>query len=95
MDVKRPLLIEGLATLTFVAGIKAVLRVKAVDGLCEDTGAGSLTYSSRTAKQIRMRQVILTNSVLQRLRERLLTHYRLKGLRPVFPRRYYIIFHML
>ena len=65
VDVKRTLLVKGLATLALVTCIKTVLRVKTVDGLSEDTGASGLTYSTRTAKQVRMRQMILANRVLQ------------------------------
>lgn len=86
VNIKRPLLVEGLTTLALIAGIVTVLRVKTVNGLCEDTCAGGLTYSSRSAEQIRMRQSVLTNGVLQGLRERLLTHYRLKSLRSVLSR---------
>ena len=86
MDIKRSLLVESFATLALVTCVKPVLRVKTVDGLCEDTCTGRFTYPSRTAKQIRVRQMVLTNSVLQRLRQCLLAHYRLKGLRPVLSR---------
>jgi len=75
VDIKRPLLIEGLTRLALVTCVKAVLGIQAVDGFCEDTCAGGLTYSSRPAEEVRMRQPVLTNGVLQGLRERLLPHH--------------------
>ena len=86
VDIKRPLFIEGLARLAFIACIETILGIRAVDGLREDTCAGGLTYSSRSAEQVRMRQAVLTDGVLQGLRERLLTHHGLKGLWPVLTR---------
>ena len=38
-----------------------------VDGACEDTCAGGFSHSSWSTKQIRMRQMILVNRILQRL----------------------------
>ena len=75
VNVKRPLLIEGLTRLAFVAGIKTVLRIQAVNGLGEDTRTSGLTYSTRTAEEVRMSQTVLTNRVLQGLRQGLLTYH--------------------
>ena len=64
VDIERSLLVERPAGLAFVAGIVAVLRVKTVDRLRKNTRAGGFTYSTRTAKQVRVRQMVLTDSVL-------------------------------
>ena len=64
VNIKRPLLVESFARFAFVACVKAVLRVETVDRLRKDTCAGGFTYSSRSAKQIGMRQVILPDGVL-------------------------------
>ena len=86
VNIKRPLLIECLARLAFIASIETILRIEAVDGFGKDTRASGLSYSSRSAEQICMRQVILTYRILQRLCERLLTDYRFKSLRPILTR---------
>ena len=82
VDIERPLLIEGLATLALIAGVKSVLRVKTVNGFRENTRTGGFAHSSRSAEEICMRQMVLTDSVLQRLGERLLTDDLLKCRRP-------------
>ena len=75
VNIKRALFIKGLTGLTFVACIEAVLGIRAVDGLCKDTRAGRFTHSARSAKQIRVRQMVRTDRVLQGLRQRLLTYH--------------------
>ena len=86
VDIERPLLVERLARFALVARVVAVERIETVDGLRENTGAGGLPHSTRTAEEVRMRQMVLTNRVLQRLRERLLAYHRFEGLRPVLTR---------
>ena len=95
MNIKRPLLIERLATLALVACIETVLRVQTVNRLRKNTRTRGFTNSSRPAEQVRMRQMVLTNGILQSLRQCLLSHHRLKGLWPVLTRRNNVILHIL
>eukprot|EP00388_Colpodella_angusta_P022862 GDKJ01058438.1.p2 GENE.GDKJ01058438.1~~GDKJ01058438.1.p2 ORF type:complete len:236 (-),score=-10.76 GDKJ01058438.1:489-1196(-) len=75
---------EALAGSTGTAGFYISRRVFAIDGLCQYTGAGSFTHTTRTAKQIRMRQMIVANGIFERSGNVLLPHNRIKGLRAVF-----------
>ena len=65
--IKRPLLVERLAGLALVASVMPVLRIETVDCLREDTRTSGLPHSTRSAEQIRVRQMILTNGILQSL----------------------------
>ena len=93
MDIERPSFVEGAAGLTLVAGIVSRGGIQAVDGLGKDTCAGSLTDAARSAEEISMRQMVLTDSILQSLRECFLPDHALKVERTVFASRYDIVFH--
>ena len=86
VDIKRPLLIEGLTRLALITSVVAVLGIQTVNSLCEDTCASGFTHSSRTAKQVCMRQMVLTYRILKSCRQGLLPHDGLECLRSVFPR---------
>ena len=64
VDVERGVVVEGAARLTFVAGLKVLGRVEAVDGLSHDTGAGGLAHTARTAKQEGLCQSVVADGVL-------------------------------
>ena len=69
--------------------------VEAVDGLGHDAGAGGLADPSGTAKQEGLGQGVVLDGVLQRRRNRLLTHHRVEGRWPVFSCGYNEIVHGL
>ena len=66
VDVHGTLLVEGLATLTLAAWLATILRVKAINGLCENAGTGGLAHTTGTAKEIGMSQLTGTDGILQR-----------------------------
>ena len=83
-DVIRPLFVEGLAALAVVACFPLLGRRLTVDGLGEDACAGSLSHASRTAEKVGMSQLSALHRILQRGGQRLLSHHRIEGHRPVF-----------
>ena len=83
-DVIRPLFVEGLAALAVVASFPLLGRRLTVDGLGEDACAGSLSHASRTAEKVGMSQLSALHRILQRGGQRLLSHHRIEGHRPVF-----------
>ena len=95
VDIKRPLLIERPAGLTLVTSIVPVLGVETVDGLGEDTRTGGLADASWTAEEVGMRQPVETDSVLQGLRQSLLSDHGLEGLGTVLSRGNNVIRHKL
>lgn len=82
---------KALAGAAFAAGLYIGRGVFAVDGFGEDTGAGGFAHTARTAKQVRMRQVVVPDRVFEGGSDMLLPHNRIKCLRTVLTRRYYII----
>ena len=60
-------------------------RIQTVDGLGEDSRAGSLAYASWSAEQIRVRQLALTDGVPQGFGEGMLPDYALECARTILP----------
>ena len=90
-DVVGPLLIEGLARLALVARLTVGTQVLTVDGLGKDARTSGLAHTTRAAKQVGMSQLLVLDSCLQRVGQRLLTHHSSKTRWTVLSRRYYII----
>ena len=78
MDIIRALFVERSARLTFVARIMISRRVQAVDGLGEDTCAGGLTHSTRSAEEVSVSEMVGADCISEGLRKRTLPHHRLK-----------------
>ena len=51
-DVERPLLIERLAAFATVASLSVFGRILAIDGLCENSRTGRLSYAAWAAEQV-------------------------------------------
>ena len=62
-----------------------------VDGLGKDAGAGRLTHTTRSAKQVGVSQTAAGDGTLQRVRQRRLTHHATECSRPILSRRYDIL----
>lgn len=92
MDAHRTTLVERTARLALVASL-GTYGVEAVDCLGEDAGAGGLTYTSRTAEEVCMSQLVALNGILKRRGNMLLTNDRVEGRRTIFSCRYYKLFH--
>jgi hypothetical protein len=84
MDIERTLLVESHARFALVASLPVLFGVQAVDGLSEDAGTSGLSYASRTAEQIRVRQFVVGDGILQCGSERLLTDHGIESRRTVF-----------
>ena len=65
-DVKGLLFCKSLTGRALAACFTFRCAVQTVDGTGQDPGSGGLTYTARSAKQECMRQLILTNGILQR-----------------------------
>ena len=89
----RALLLKCLATLAFVAGIPVGGGMFAVDGFGKNAGAGGLSYTSRAAEKIGMRQFPAFHGVFQRGGQRRLSHHGIKRHGTVLPGRNNIFFH--
>ena len=70
--------------MALVAGFAIGLQVFAVDGFCQNAGAGGFAHTSWPTKKKRMRQVIALNGILKGRCDMLLAYNRIKGLRAVF-----------
>ena len=64
MNVERGAVIEGNTGLAGITGL-AVFWVLAIDGFCQDAGAGGLAHTPRTAKQKCMRQLLIPDGIPQ------------------------------
>ena len=95
VDVVRASLVERLARLALAARLPVRLGIEAVDGLREDAGTGRLAHATRTAEQIRMRQPSALDGILQRHRQRTLSHHRVERHRAVLPCRNNVILHVV
>ena len=84
MDIETAALVEAAARFALVAGL-AVDRCEAVDGLCEDAGAGGFSDASRAAEEVCMGEVVADYGVFQRGGNMGLSHNRIEGCRTVFP----------
>ncbi len=69
-----------------ITGFTIGCAVFAVDGLCQDAGAGGFTHSPRTTKQEGMGQLVVIDGILQRGGDMGLPHHGGKILRTVFSR---------
>ena len=78
-DVQGTLLVERLAALTLVAGLACCRGILAVDGLGEDTGTGGLSYTTRSAEEVGMRQFSALHGILQSGGECRLTNNGVEG----------------
>ncbi len=94
VNVERGVVVEGTARLAFVAGLKVLGGVEAVDGLGHDTGTGGLAHATRTAKQEGLCQSVVADGILQGVGDGALTHDGVEGHRPVFSCGYDKIFHI-
>ena len=83
-DVVRPLLVEGLTALTFVASLTLGCGMLAVDDFGEDAGAGGLSHATRAAEQVGMSQFAAAHSILQRGDQGFLPYHGVERHRPVF-----------
>lgn len=73
--------------MTFVACFAIGLDAFAIDGFCEDPGAGGFTNASRSAKQEGVCKLFIFDGVLKSGGDMALAHYGVESLRPVFPGR--------
>ena len=69
------------------------LEIFAIDGFCENTGAGGFTYSPWAAKKKGMRKGVVKNGIFKRSGDVLLSHHGCKILWPVFAGRNDKFFH--
>ena len=92
-DVVRPLFVERLAALALVACLAVLLGVLAVDGLGEDTRAGGLSHSSRTAEEVCVSEFSALHRILERSGKRRLSHHRVEAHRAVLAGGYNVFFH--
>jgi len=72
--------------MAFVTGFAIRSNVLAVDRFCQDPGAGSFPNSTWTTKKKCMRQLIISDRILQGGGYMRLAYHRFKGLWPVFSR---------
>src|SRR5690348_11512454 len=84
VNVQGSSFIEGSTGFTLSASFYIFCLIETVDGLGEDTRASGFTYTSGTAKQECLSQMVVFDGVFQRIGNRSLPHYRIKGLRAVF-----------
>ena len=64
VDVETASLVETLARLALATSL-VIHGVGAVDSLCKDTGASSLSYTARTAKKVGVSQPTCCNRIFQ------------------------------
>ena len=94
VDVHGPLLVEGQTALALAAGVAAVLRIEAVDGLGKDTRTGGLAHTARTAEEIGMGQLAAADGILQRSGQRTLADDGVERKRAIFKGRNDVFFHI-
>ena len=92
-DVVGALLVERLTALTLVARLSLGSGVHAVDGLGEDTRAGGLSHSSRTAEEVCVSEFAALHRILERSGKRRLSHHRVEAHRAVLAGGYNVFFH--
>ncbi len=95
MNIVRTLFIESPARLARITSLAIRYRIQAIDRLRKDTGTRGLSYSTRTAKQVGMRQFVTLYRIFQRSGKRLLPYYTPESGRAIFSCRYNIIIHSL
>ena len=93
VDIQGTSLVEGAARFAFVASLALGRHVFTVDGFGEDTGTGGLSYATRAAEQVGMRQLILADSVFQRRRQSFLANHRVECRGTVLSGRNNEVFH--
>ena len=84
---------EGDAGFAFAARLHIGGRMRAVDGLGEDTRRAGLADAARAAEQVRVRQLAPDDGVLQGLDDVVLADEGLEGVRPVFACGYDVLRH--
>ena len=82
-NIQKPPLINAAAGLTAIAG-SAVLRIKAVDGLGQNPGAGGFAGAAGAGEKIGMARSPLRHLTLESFGDMGLTHHLRKGGRPPF-----------
>ncbi len=85
-DIERSALVERTAAVALVASLSVGCRIGAVDGLGENSGAGSLADASRTAEEVAVGQTVRGDSVLQCRGQRLLPDDAVERRRTIFSR---------
>ena len=93
MNIEGSGFVEGLTGFTFVAGFSFRTKVFTIDRFGKYPGAGSFPDPPGPAKQISVGKVVQSNGISQGIGNIFLSYNRIKGCRPVFPGRYYIILH--
>jgi hypothetical protein len=83
------LLSKRFARFALAARLHSGGGVEAVYRFGKNTRTSGLAHAPRTAKQVGVCQMLPHNGILERGGNRGLPHHRIKGLRSVFPRRYY------
>ncbi len=84
--------IYGPASLALSAGLALRREAQAVERLCENARAGSLSYSARAAEKVGLGHTSGRYRILQGCRQGLLPHDGMEIGRTVFPCRDYIWF---
>jgi hypothetical protein len=77
-DIQRALLGKRLTALALATGITIRSRIGTVDYLGKNTRTSSLTHTTRTAEEIRMRKFSACHGILQRGGECLLSNDSIK-----------------
>jgi hypothetical protein len=91
--VEGSVVLKGNAGIAGAAGFKVFGDGFAVDGFGEDTGAGSLSYTSGSTKKKCLGKVLVFDCILKGGRDVLLPHDTLKICRSIFSCRNNEIFH--
>ena len=72
--------------MTGIAGFAIRQLPFAVDGLCQDPGTSGLTYTTRTAKQKSVGELVIADGIFQGSGNVFLSHHRIERLGSVLPR---------
>src|SRR5688500_6540410 len=71
--------------MTLVTSLPIRLNTFAINCFSQNPGTCRFAYSSRTAEQEGMRELLIPDSIFQRCCNMTLSHYRVECLRTVFP----------
>jgi hypothetical protein len=85
VNIQRPSRIESFAGLTFVARLRIRLQILTIYRLGKNTGTGRLPHPTRSAEQIRLRQLVIHNRIPQSRGNGELAYYRIETGWSVFP----------
>lgn len=83
-NIETCIFIEGCTAVTFIAGLKLSSELPAVEGLCQNSGAGSLTHTAGTAKEEGLRKMLTLQCILECLRHVLLPYNVFETLGSIF-----------